>query len=177
MILFQQICTLFQSSWNDWKERWHDTFLYHYLHINDSGWDPHDWSTRAGHTVLADQNRAVWKNPQKVVRRSQEAQKVKTLQLLWTGNICLRLACNVYDIMWPSQILSAVSYIHKKKLAHRDLKPSNIYFSREDKTVLKVGDFGLVAGNFASGSPGIHACCMCAWAYRARLSRRVEWLT
>ena len=50
------------------------------------------------------------------------------------------------------QILEAVHYIHSKKLAHRDLKPSNIFRSLGDKDVLKVGDFGLVAGNF--GSPG-----------------------
>ena len=50
------------------------------------------------------------------------------------------------------QILDAVKYIHSKKLAHRDLKPSNIFQCLGDKHRLKVGDFGLVAGNF--GSPG-----------------------
>ena len=56
-----------------------------------------------------------------------------------------------------------MNYIHKKKLAHRDLKPSNIFFSLEDKKVVKVGDFGLVAGNFASGSPGMleYYICVC----------------
>lgn len=48
------------------------------------------------------------------------------------------------------QILDAVRFIHDKKLAHRDLKPSNIFQSLGDKNVLKVGDFGLVAGNFDS---------------------------
>ena len=48
--------------------------------------------------------------------------------------------------------MDAVKYIHHKKLAHRDLKPSNIFQALGDKNVLKVGDFGLVAGNF--GSPG-----------------------
>jgi serine/threonine protein kinase len=43
-----------------------------------------------------------------------------------------------------------VRYIHHKKLAHRDLKPSNIFQSLGNKNVLKVGDFGLVAGNFGS---------------------------
>ena len=51
------------------------------------------------------------------------------------------------------QILNAIRYVHHNKLAHRDLKPSNIFRSLENKDVLKVGDFGLVAGNF--GSPGI----------------------
>ena len=46
-----------------------------------------------------------------------------------------------------------MKYIHDKKLAHRDLKPSNIFQALGDKNVLKVGDFGLVAGNF--GSPGM----------------------
>ena len=46
-----------------------------------------------------------------------------------------------------------MKYIHKKKLAHRDLKPSNIFRALEDKEIMKVGDFGLVAGNF--GSPGM----------------------
>ena len=53
--------------------------------------------------------------------------------------------------------MDAVQYIHSKKLAHRDLKPSNIFQSLGDKHVLKVGDFGLVAGNF--GSPGKISMC------------------
>ena len=44
------------------------------------------------------------------------------------------------------QILDAVVYIHRRGLLHRDLKPSNIFFSQEDGGI-KVGDFGLVAGN------------------------------
>ena len=57
------------------------------------------------------------------------------------------------------QILGAVNFIHKKKLAHRDLKPSNIFFATNSngERVLKVGDFGLVAGNFANESPGLYA--------------------
>lgn len=51
-----------------------------------------------------------------------------------------------------------MSFIHKKKLAHRDLKPSNILFSLEDKAVVKVGDFGFVAGN--SRSLGMLVACM-----------------
>jgi serine/threonine protein kinase len=56
-------------------------------------------------------------------------------------------------LIYFEQILDAVRYIHSKKLAHRDLKPSNIFRSLGDKDVLKVGDFGLVAGNF--GSPDL----------------------
>ena len=48
-----------------------------------------------------------------------------------------------------------MSYIHQKNLAHRDLSPSNIFFSRGDEEVLKVGDFGLMTGDFASGSSGM----------------------
>lgn len=55
----------------------------------------------------------------------------------------------------PTQILDAVNYIHEKNLAHRDLAPSNIFFSREDESVVKVGDFGLVTGTLASGNLGM----------------------
>ena len=47
-------------------------------------------------------------------------------------------ACN---IMY--QLLSAVSYIHKKGFVHRDLKPENIMFTHTgDQALLKIIDFG-----------------------------------
>ncbi|XP_050314345.1 eukaryotic translation initiation factor 2-alpha kinase [Anthonomus grandis grandis] len=45
-------------------------------------------------------------------------------------------------LMFFSQILDAVEYVHQRKLIHRDLKPSNIFFSQDGQ--IKVGDFGLV---------------------------------
>ena len=78
------------------------------------------------------------------------------LRLLHSG---LSVCITCVQCMFALQILDAVSYIHSKKLAHRDLKPSNIFRSLGDKNVLKVGDFGLVAGNF--GSPGMYVHCSC----------------
>ena len=66
----------------------------------------------------------------------------------------LSLLTVIMDLLYFNlQILGAVKYIHDQKLAHRDLKPSNIFQSLGDKKIWKVGDFGLVAGNF--GSPGM----------------------
>ena len=43
------------------------------------------------------------------------------------------------------QLVEAVTYLHGQspKIIHRDLKPANIFFSMNDKNVLKIGDFGL----------------------------------
>ncbi|KAF8361031.1 hypothetical protein PRIPAC_87954 [Pristionchus pacificus] len=42
---------------------------------------------------------------------------------------------------WFKQIVSAVTYIHKRNLIHRDLKPSNILFAEADH--IKVCDLGI----------------------------------
>ncbi len=41
---------------------------------------------------------------------------------------------------WLNDILSALSYLHERKLYHRDIKPSNILFDEQDRPVLI--DFG-----------------------------------
>ena len=40
------------------------------------------------------------------------------------------------------QILSAVAYLHSKKIAHRDIKPENILFESNDSLNVKLLDFG-----------------------------------
>ena len=40
------------------------------------------------------------------------------------------------------QILSAVAYLHSKKIAHRDIKPENILFESNDALNVKLLDFG-----------------------------------
>lgn len=44
------------------------------------------------------------------------------------------------------QILSAVNYMHKRKVIHRDLKPENILIDHESNT-LKIADFGTAVFN------------------------------
>ena len=40
------------------------------------------------------------------------------------------------------QLLSAISYLHSKKIAHRDIKPENILFQANDALNIKLLDFG-----------------------------------
>jgi len=64
------------------------------------------------------------------------------------------------------QILSALSYMHKKGVAHRDIKPENILFktntaddenssSSSSSPVVKIIDFGLSRKHFANSEPAM----------------------
>jgi serine/threonine protein kinase len=44
-----------------------------------------------------------------------------------------------------TELLSAVAYLHERKIAHRDLKPDNILLEAISRRV-KIGDFGLSRG-------------------------------
>lgn len=53
------------------------------------------------------------------------------------------------------QILTAVSYMHKRGVAHRDIKPENILFDTKDEdSPIKIIDFGLARKHYGSlGEP------------------------
>lgn len=40
------------------------------------------------------------------------------------------------------QVMSAVAYLHSRKIAHRDIKPENILFESNDALNVKLLDFG-----------------------------------
>ena len=44
-------------------------------------------------------------------------------------------------MFWFKQMVSGISYVHKRKILHRDLKPENIFLTSWFQ--LKIGDFGL----------------------------------
>lgn len=53
------------------------------------------------------------------------------------------------------QILTAVSYMHKRGVVHRDIKPENILFdSKDEESPIKIIDFGLARKHYSSfGEP------------------------
>jgi len=57
-------------------------------------------------------------------------------------------AINQERLLIALQLMSAIEYIHKKKLVHRDIKPANIFISSSsnspDAPRIKLGDFGIV---------------------------------
>jgi serine/threonine protein kinase len=64
-------------------------------------------------------------------------------QLIQTRNEYQQRFSESELVNYMNQLLSAVEYLHTKRLIHRDLKPSNIYVSDNEET-LNIGDFGLV---------------------------------
>ena len=44
-------------------------------------------------------------------------------------------------VTWLMQLVSALAYIHSKKIMHRDLKTQNVFIGRDGS--LRLGDFGL----------------------------------
>lgn len=51
------------------------------------------------------------------------------------------------------QILTAVSYMHKRGIVHRDIKPENILFETKDEdSPIKIIDFGLARKHFGQDS-------------------------
>ena len=60
-------------------------------------------------------------------------------------------------VTWLMQLVSALAYIHSKKIMHRDLKTQNIFIGRDG--ALRLGDFGLAkvlerTGDFATTFTG-----------------------
>lgn len=54
-----------------------------------------------------------------------------------------------------SQVLSAISYLHKNDVVHRDIKPENILFETADEgSPVKLCDFGLARKHYGSGRLG-----------------------
>ena len=41
------------------------------------------------------------------------------------------------------QVLRSLIYMHKRGIVHRDIKPENMLFQNEEKTVVKLIDFGI----------------------------------
>ena len=50
-----------------------------------------------------------------------------------------------FVIMYLTQLLEGVNFLHRKEIYHSDIKPANILFTAEDN--LKISDFGIAVGS------------------------------
>lgn len=59
--------------------------------------------------------------------------------------------------LWFAQILSAVDYLHCRRVMHRDIKPANVFVHRGNQ--LKLGDLGLSKTTLDATNPKFHTMC------------------
>ncbi|KAG8885773.1 hypothetical protein FRB97_009478 [Tulasnella sp. 331] len=59
--------------------------------------------------------------------------------------------------IWSAQMVDAIEYTHRKRIAHRDLKPENILLTGGPNPIVKVADFGLAKQ--ATGGTFLQTMC------------------